>query len=96
MIAGEGGLIIGDVRGDRVPPREGEATHQVMVRIEDVDAHCAHARAAGARILSEPQTYPYGERQYTAQDFAGHQWTFSETMQDMAPEDWGGETISPS
>ena len=43
-------------------------------------AHCERARAHGAKILSEPADFPYGERQYTAEDPAGHQWTFSETF----------------
>jgi uncharacterized glyoxalase superfamily protein PhnB len=43
----------------------------------------------------EPTDMPFGERQYTAEDPAGHQWTFSETLTDMAPEEWGGETVTP-
>jgi uncharacterized glyoxalase superfamily protein PhnB len=65
---------------------------EVMVRVEDVDAHAEHARGSGAAILREPADYPYGERQYTAQDPGGHQWTFSQTIADVAPEDWGGTT----
>ena len=38
----------------------------------------------------EPTDFEYGERQYTAEDPAGHQWTFSETLSDVAPEEWGG------
>jgi hypothetical protein len=38
----------------------------------------------------EPTDFEYGERQYTAEDLAGHQWTFSETLADVAPEEWGG------
>ena len=38
---------------------------------------------------------PFGERQYTVEDLAGHQWTFSETLTDMVPEEWGGETVTP-
>ena len=90
---GDGALIIGDVRGDRHPPRPGEATHSVMVRVDDARAHCEHARAHGARILTEPTDHPYGERQYNAEDPAGHQWTFSETLADVAPEEWGGESV---
>jgi uncharacterized glyoxalase superfamily protein PhnB len=92
---GEGAVIVGDVRGDRRPPRDGEVTHMVMVRVPDARAHCERARAAGARILMEPTDFEYGERQYTAEDFAGHQWTFSETLTDVAPETWGGETVTP-
>jgi uncharacterized glyoxalase superfamily protein PhnB len=87
---GDGAVIVGDVRHDRRPPREGEVTHSVTVRVDDVDAHCAHARAHGARILMEPTDFEYGERQYTAADPAGHQWTFSETLEDVDPATWGG------
>ncbi len=90
---GDGALIVGDVRGDRRPPRRGEVTHSVMVRVEDADAHCEHARQAGARILMEPKSFEYGERQYHAEDFAGHQWTFSQTLADVAPEEWGGVSV---
>jgi hypothetical protein len=38
--------------------------------------------------------FEYGERQYTAEDPAGHQRTFSETLADVAPEDWGGTSVS--
>ena len=87
---GDGAVIIGDVRGDRIPPRAGETTHSVMVRVEDAASHCERARAAGARIVDELTDHMYGERQYTAADPAGHQWTFSETLADTDPADWGG------
>jgi len=87
---GEGALIVGDVHGERRPPRAGEITHAVVVRVPDARAHCEHARAQGARILMEPTDFEYGERQYHVEDFAGHQWTFSETLRDVAPEEWGG------
>ena len=90
---GDGAVIIGDVRDDRRPPRPGKVTHSVMVRVEDARAHCEHARQHGARILMEPKDFEYGERQYSAEDFAGHQWTFSETFRDVAPEEWGGISV---
>src|SRR5580692_11995527 len=77
---GDGAVIVADVRGDRRPPRPGEVTQSVMVRVEDARAHCERARAHGARILEEPNDFPYGERQYTAEDPAGHRWTFSQTL----------------
>jgi uncharacterized glyoxalase superfamily protein PhnB len=46
-------------------------------------------------ILAEPADFPYGERQCTVQDPWGHRWTFSQTISDVAPEDWGGQTIEP-
>jgi uncharacterized glyoxalase superfamily protein PhnB len=92
---GDGAVILGDVRHDRQPPRPGEVAQSVMIRVEDASAHCERARAHGARIVMEPEDFPYGERQYTAEDPAGHQWTFSETLDDVAPEEWGGTTIAP-
>ena len=68
---------------------EGSST-PVMVRVEEVNGRCEHSRAQGARIVAEPSDFQFGERQYTAEDPAGHQWTFSETLADVAPEDWGG------
>jgi uncharacterized glyoxalase superfamily protein PhnB len=90
---GDGAVIAADERGSRRPPRPGESTSSVLVRVEDARAHCEQARAHGARILMEPTDFEYGERQYHAEDLAGHQWTFSETLADMAPEQWGGEAV---
>jgi hypothetical protein len=45
---GDGAVIAGDVRHDRRPPRQGEETHAVMVRVDDARAHCERARAHGA------------------------------------------------
>ena len=67
-----------------------------MLRVADVRAHCERARAHGARILMEPTDWEYGERQCTVQDPAGHQWTLSETLADIAPEQWGGELVDPA
>lgn len=66
-----------------------------MVRVVDVDADCTRATALGASIISEPTTFLYGERQYTVDDLAGHRWTFSETVADVDPNDWGGEVPTP-
>jgi uncharacterized glyoxalase superfamily protein PhnB len=92
---GDGDLIVADVRGDRRPPRPGEVTGSVLVRVGDTRSHCERAREHGARILMEPTDFEYGERQYHAEDFAGHQWTFSETLRDTAPSEWGGELADP-
>jgi uncharacterized glyoxalase superfamily protein PhnB len=88
-----GAVIVADVRGERRASRAEDFSHAVLVRVADVDAHCEHARRAGARILSEPTDHEYGERQYDAADLAGHRWTFTQTLRDLAPEQWGGETV---
>jgi uncharacterized glyoxalase superfamily protein PhnB len=93
---GDGDLIVADVHGDRRPPRPGEITHSVTVRVTDARAHCERARQHGARIIMEPTDFEYGERQYTAADPGGHQWTFSQTLADVAPEEWGGESVMTS
>jgi len=62
----------------------------VMVRVENVDAHCERARRAGVSIVREPTDYPYGERQYNVEDFAGHLWCFTQSIADVDPRDWGG------
>ena len=94
LSVGAGAVIVSDVHGERHPPRAGEVTHSVVVRIEDAKAHCERARSNGARILIEPTDFEYGERQYEAEDPAGHRWTFSETLDDVDPDTWGGILVS--
>jgi uncharacterized glyoxalase superfamily protein PhnB len=94
LSVGDGAVIVGEARGDRSPPRPGEVTHSVIVRVADAHAHCERARQHGAQIVMEPRDFEFGERQYTAADPAGHQWTFSETLDDVAPEQWGGTSLA--
>ena len=68
----------------------GVTRSMVLVRVADVDAHCRRAEEAGARIVAPPADHMYGERQYTAEDLAGHRWTFSQTIADVDPASWGG------
>ncbi len=100
LAIGDGAVVVGErrVAGPHESedptifraPRRGEVSHSILVRIEDVDAHYERSRQRGARILRPPADIRYGERQYTAEDLAGHRWTFSESIADLAPEDWGG------
>jgi uncharacterized glyoxalase superfamily protein PhnB len=62
----------------------------LLVRVDDVGAHHARAVEHGARVISPPEDQLYGERQYSVVDPGGHSWTFSESIADVAPEDWGG------
>ncbi len=60
-------------------------TQNMMVYVDDVDAHCAHARAKGATIVDEPSNHDYGEdywmdRSYGASDPEGHLWWFTQRM----------------
>jgi uncharacterized glyoxalase superfamily protein PhnB len=49
----------------------------LVVHVADVDRHFAHAKAAGATLMSEPRDQPYGQREYGARDPDGHQWWFA-------------------
>lgn len=89
----DGAVIVADVRGEQLPPDAGRVTHLVRVRVEDVDAHYARARDFGAQVLDGPVDREYGERDYTVVDLGGHRWNFSESVRDVAPEDFGCETI---
>jgi uncharacterized glyoxalase superfamily protein PhnB len=66
-----------------------EASHSVHVHVDDVDRHHERALEHGARILHPLTDYMYGERQYTAEDLGGHLWTFSQSIADVDPEEWG-------
>ena len=86
---GDGALIVREMRPNEVNAALGVG-HSVTIRVEDADAHCKRAAACGARITQKPVTHPYGERQYNAEDFAGHAWTFSQSVADVHPQEWGG------
>jgi len=53
----------------------------LLVEVDDVDAHFARAKEAGATILSEPEDVPsFGVRHYRAEDPEGHRWMFSQDI----------------
>jgi uncharacterized glyoxalase superfamily protein PhnB len=90
MNAGNGAFVIAAGNAEIRP-----AGHAMMVRVKSANEHHAMAQAAGAEVLGAPQSQPYGERQYSATDLAGHMWTFSESEADISPGDWGGELVAP-
>lgn len=48
----------------------------IYVCVDDVDAHYARAKAAGADIVSEPADKDYGARDYSVRDLEGRLWSF--------------------
>ena len=89
----DGGLIMVGQTGlqlDRAyqqSPRAGGGvnTQSLAVYVDDADAHCERARAAGAEITNEPATQDYGEdywvdRSYGARDLEGHHWWFLQRL----------------
>jgi predicted enzyme related to lactoylglutathione lyase len=85
MAYGNGAIVIADLETANVTP----GPQSIMVRVADARAHHDRAEAFGATILDAPRDFPYGERQYTARDLGGHEWGFSESIADLAPEAWG-------
>lgn len=70
----------------------GAGTQFMWVKVNDPDAHCARARAAGARITQEPEEQFYGARTYRALDPEGHVWCFTKTVRAVPEEEMHGAT----
>jgi uncharacterized glyoxalase superfamily protein PhnB len=85
----EGAIMLGAQGATFRPPHANEVNQYAIVRVEDVDRHFEHAKRFGARIVQPPADMPFGERVYTAEDLGGHRWTFSQSIADVAPEQWG-------
>lgn len=85
------GAAVAIVHGET--PGRGVVDH-IMIRVESADEHCRRARDNDVEIVAEPADMPYGERQYTACDFSGRAWVFTESIRDVTPEEWGGTTAS--
>lgn len=88
--AGDGAIVITRGAASTSDSSETHGRDSVMIRVDDARAHCERARANGATIAMEPTDFPYGERQYAAVDSFGRSWTFSESIADVDPRDWGG------
>ena len=89
LVFGDGLVMVGSAKGGpkarpwSTSPQSigGANTQALMLFVDDADAHCARARAAGARIASEAATNDYGDdywtdRSYEAIDPEGHHWWF--------------------
>jgi uncharacterized glyoxalase superfamily protein PhnB len=84
---GDGLVMLAKPAADyRSPKHLGGATCLVHVYVDDLVAHCARARAAGAVIRNEPTEKPYGTIQYAAIDPEGHLWLFSEQVREPEPQ----------
>jgi uncharacterized glyoxalase superfamily protein PhnB len=74
------------------PAHLGQSTSSVYTYVDDVDAHFARAKEAGAEIIQEPETQPYGDRHYGAKDPEGHEWCFGQHVEDVATGDYGASS----
>jgi uncharacterized glyoxalase superfamily protein PhnB len=68
-------------------------TSFILMHVDNVDRCYERAKEFGARIIRLPTDFPFGERQFTVEDLGGHRWTFSQTIADVDPKDWGGELV---
>ena len=91
----DGAIVVAEVGGDRAAPEGRGRTHLIKVRVPDVDSAFARAVEQGARVVEELTTWEYGERSGVVEDIGGHRWELTQTVRDVAPEEWGGTTVTP-
>jgi uncharacterized glyoxalase superfamily protein PhnB len=83
-------MIGGEWSADNVSPASlgGKTTQTVHIQItSDIDAHFAHACAAGAEVIAAPETQFYGDRVYRCRDPEGHIWTVGQTVKVVTREE---------
>jgi uncharacterized glyoxalase superfamily protein PhnB len=93
LVFGEAVVMVGDEERQKDKGRRsvsplsvgGAQTMGVFFYVDDAEAHCARARAGGAKIVKEPQVSDYGadywaDKSYEAEDFEGHRWGFAERV----------------
>lgn len=96
LVFGDGLVMISGLK-DKFPYRRtpsqiaGGNTQNLMVYVDDVEAHFTRAKAAGATIVTEPETHDYGEdywsdRGYECKDLGGHSWWFFERLRSANPK----------
>jgi uncharacterized glyoxalase superfamily protein PhnB len=96
LVFGEGVIMVSDSKPDRMPYARppaavgGANTQNIMVYVDDVEAHQRRAVAAGATIVDEMKTSDYGEeywsdRGYGCMDIGGHHWWFMQRLRDTEP-----------
>jgi PhnB protein len=78
MRIGNGEVHLGQPDEPTSPRHLGGTAVLLYVVVEDVDAHFAQAKAAGAKIVDEPADQHYGDRRYAARDPEGHVWYFAQ------------------
>jgi uncharacterized glyoxalase superfamily protein PhnB len=89
LVFGDAVVMVADERRQKtfgpklVSPLSGASvnTQCIMLYVDDVESHCARARAAGADITYAPKVSDYGEdywvdKSYQCVDLEGHAWWF--------------------
>jgi uncharacterized glyoxalase superfamily protein PhnB len=94
-VASDGAVVVAETGTGRSAPTDGNVTQVVKIRVPDVDVAFARATECGARVVEELTTWEYGERSGVLEDIGGHHWELTQTVRDVAPEEWGGITVAP-
>ena len=76
-----------DEAGFASPAEISKRHSQVQVYVDDLEAHHARAREAGATITAEPQDQFYGAKTYRATDPEGHWWIFVQPTESLSVEE---------
>ena len=79
---GGGWIYLGQPTDEFRNPAVVGRTSQIYVLVDDVDGHYAQAKAAGARIIEEPDDLPFGHRRYGCADPQGHEWSFAQPIEE--------------
>ncbi|MGC2162833.1 MAG: VOC family protein [Silvibacterium sp.] len=94
MKLGNAWIMVHRVRDGNLTPKQlGYGTQSLTVFVDQVEAHFAHAKSAGAKIVEDLHETVYGELQYGAEDLDGHLWLFSRHARDLSPEQWGATVL---
>ena len=100
LVLGGGLVMVGEAGGHGRPHHHAPAdlgggnTQNMFAYVDDIAAHLARARAAGATIVSEPRDSDHGDdywadRGYECADPGGHRWWFAQRLRNgagLAPE----------
>lgn len=102
MPDGNGGVMHGEFQiGDSIvmfcdedtnwgalsPQSVGGCPLSLNLYVEDCDAMHAQAVAAGAEVLKQPATYPWGERSSMVRDPWGYRWAICTQVEEVPPEE---------
>jgi uncharacterized glyoxalase superfamily protein PhnB len=89
----DGVVMLGSPGEDYKNPKKlGGKTVSIYVYVDDVEAHFEQAKAAGAKVVREPEDQFYGDRNYGVQDPEGHEWYFGTHVRDVSPEEMEAAT----
>ena len=93
LTVGNGAVVVVAWDAAAMPATGGRPPAVLMVRVPNVDTAYARALTLGATGLTPPTDHPYGERQASVRDPAGHAWMLTQTIADVDPASWGGELV---